>query len=75
MVQYGDGFHIEAKIPINPSAREILDFRYSRRVELLHYSLTVRRHMNALDRAVAEQIWKDYRLGRYPKRTTGLLPL
>lgn len=70
--QYADGFHIRAKLPVNPSAREILDFRYSRRVELLRYAITVWRHMSALDRAIAKQIAADYSKGAYPARTTGL---
>lgn len=70
--QYADGFHIRVKLPVNPSAREILDFRYSRRVELLRYAITVWRHMTALDRAIAKQIAVDYSMGAYPARTTGL---
>lgn len=72
LTQYTDGFHIRAKLPVNPSAREILDFRYSRRVEFLRYALTTWRHMSALDRAVARQIAADYQAGTYPMRTTGL---
>lgn len=71
-VQYKDGFHIRAKLPTNPSVREILGFRYSRRVELFSYASTVWRHMNALDRAIADRIAIDYRAGVYPARTTGL---
>ena len=72
LTQYGDGFHIRAKLPANPSAREILDFRYSRRVELLRYAITVWRHMSALDHAIAKQIAADYSTGTYPARITGL---
>jgi len=72
LVQYRDGFHIRAKLPANPDVREILGFRYMRRVELLRYASTVWRHMAALDRAVARQIALDYADGVYPKRTTGL---
>ncbi len=71
-VQYNDGFHIRAKLPINPDVREILGFRYSRRIELLRYSTTVWRHLTALDRAVAREILVAYRRKEYPKRTTGL---
>ncbi|HCI53086.1 MAG TPA: hypothetical protein DE312_07210 [Gallionella sp.] len=69
---YHDGFHIRAKLPINPDTREIMGFRYSRRVELLRYASTVWRHMTALDRIIAKQIDADYTAGVYPRRTTGL---
>lgn len=72
LVQYRDGFHIHAKLPTNPSVREILDFCHSRRVELFKYTSAVWRHMTALDRAVAAEIAAAYKRGDYPKRTTGL---
>lgn len=70
--QYSDGFHMRAKLPTNPSVRDILGFRYNRRVELLAYANTVWRQMSALDRAVAQQILFLYREGAYPVRTTRL---
>jgi hypothetical protein len=70
--QYRDGFHIRAKLPVNPEVREILGFRFSRHVELLKYALTTWRHMAALDRAVAREIALAYRRGGYPMRTSGL---
>lgn len=70
--QYSDGFHIFAKLPANPAVRDILGFRYSRRVELLAYGSTVWRHMSALDRAIAKQVMLLYKQGSYPMRITRL---
>jgi hypothetical protein len=70
--QYGDGFHMRAKLPTNPAVRDIIGFQYSRRVELLAYASTVWRQMTALDRAVARQVLRLYREGSYPVRTTRL---
>lgn len=70
--KYSDGWEIHAKIPTNPNIRNIEGFRFSRRVELLKYSLTVFRHMVALDRAVGKSIYKLYLAGEYPKRTNNL---
>lgn len=72
LVQTSDGFHIRGKLPTNPNIREICGFRYSKRVELLRYACTVYRHMKALDRAVAQEILKTYRLNEYPRRLTNL---
>lgn len=63
---------LRAKLPTNPNVREILGFRYSRRVELLRYAITVHRHVTALDRAVARAIWKLYKGGSFPLRITNL---
>jgi len=65
-------FDLRGKLPINPNIREILGFRFSRRVELLRYAITVHRHMTALDRTVAREIWRAFRSGEYPNRRTGL---
>jgi hypothetical protein len=70
--QYADVFQLRGKIPVNPQARDILDFRYSRRVELFHYATTVWKHMVAFDRAVATLLWRKYKQGAYPKQLTGL---
>jgi hypothetical protein len=72
LYRHRDGFHIRAKLPTNPNVRDILGFRFSRRVELLRYAYTVWRHMVALDRAVASEIDNLYVTGQYPKRTSGL---
>ena len=70
--QYSDGFELRCRLPTNPNVRDILGFRFSRRVELLRYAITVYRHMRALDRTVASQIKRDYDAGQYPKRTSRL---
>ena len=72
LVQRSDGFHIRAKLPINPDSREILKFRFSKRVELLKYACTVYKHMTTLDRVVAKEIFRAYRRNEYPKKLTNL---
>ena len=72
LTQYSDGFHIRARLPVNPNVRDILGFRFARRVELLRYACTVWQHMTALDRAVAAEIARAFANGDYPKRTSNL---
>ncbi len=72
LVQYSDGFHFRAKLPTNPNVRDILGFRFSRRVELLRYACSVWRHLIALDRAVAFDIRREYQAGNYPKKISNL---
>jgi len=72
LVQYKDGFEVRAKLPVNPNVREILGFRFSRRVELFKYACTVHRHMTALDRAVAQEIERAFKRGEYPIRKKNL---
>lgn len=67
-----DGFEIRAKLPVNPNAREILGFRFSRRVELLRYAYAVHKNMTALDRAIAREIARAFTNGEYPKRISSL---
>lgn len=69
---YADGFEIRGKLPVNPNVREILGFRFSRRVELFRYARAVHRHMTALDRAIAKEIARAFARGEYPKRTSNL---
>jgi hypothetical protein len=70
--QYTDGFELRCRLPTNPNVRDILGFRFSRRVDVLRYAISIYRNMLALDRAVASQIQRDYDAGQYPKRTTHL---
>lgn len=70
--KYPDGWELRAKLPTNPNVREILGFRFSRRVELLRYAVSVHRHMWAFDKAVARALWKLYRLGDFPVRKDAL---
>jgi hypothetical protein len=68
----GDAFEIRGKLPVNPNVREILGFRFSRRVELLRYACAVHRNMTAFDRAVAANIDHAFGAGEYPKRVSNL---
>jgi len=54
--RYADGWEFRAKLPVNPNVREILGFRFSRRLELLRYALSVYRNVVAFDQAVAQTI-------------------
>lgn len=72
LIQSVDGFEIRGKLPVNPNVREILGFRFSRRVELLRYACAVHRNMTALDKAVAQQIARAFAAGEYPRRTANL---
>jgi len=62
------GWELRAPLPVNPNVREILGFRYRRRVELLRYAVTLHRHLTALDKAVALAIWRLYRRQEFPLR-------
>ena len=66
--RYPDRWEVRAELPTNPNVREILGFRFSRRVELLRYALRVYSDMVALDRAVARTLSGLYRQRRYPVR-------
>jgi hypothetical protein len=66
--RYPAGWELRAKLPINPNVREILGFRYSRRVELMRYAIAVHRHMSAFDKSVAAIIARLYRAGEFPVR-------
>jgi len=66
--RYPDKWELRAKLPTNPNVRDILGFRYSRRVELLRYALRVYGELMALDRAVARTVWGLYRQKKYPVR-------
>jgi len=72
LLQYKDGFQIRGKLPVNPNVREILGFRYSRRVELFKYACSVHRYMTALDSAVAREIERLFKTGGYPVKKKGL---
>ena len=70
--QCRDGFEIRGKLPVNPNVRDILGFRFSRRVELFRYARAVHRNMSALDKAVAREIVRAFAQGEYPKRISNL---
>jgi hypothetical protein len=70
--QSANGWEIRCKLPTNPNVREMMSFRYSRRVELLKYSIATYRNMMTLDKKVAEEIRRLYQAGNYPMRTKNL---
>jgi hypothetical protein len=72
MIQGVDGFEIRGKLPVNPNVRDILGFRFSKRVELLKYACATHRNMAALDRSVAKEITRSFVRGEYPARISNL---
>jgi hypothetical protein len=66
--RYPDRWEVRAKLPTNPNVREILGFRFSRRVELLRYALHVHNNMLAFDRRVARMLLKLYQRKDFPIR-------
>lgn len=73
--RYSNGWEIRGKLPINPNIREPSKFKFSRRVELLKYSISVFKHMLALDNSVAIEIYKLYKINQFPKRIDNLVHL
>jgi hypothetical protein len=69
---YSNGWEIRCRLPVNPNTRDMLRFRFSRRSELLKYSLSVWRHMQKLDKDVAAYISDEFNAGRYPQKIHGL---
>ncbi|MFC2071212.1 hypothetical protein ACFLUU_00630 [Chloroflexota bacterium] len=69
---YSNGWEIRSKLPTNPGVREMVAFRYSRRVELLKYAISTHRQMQRLDKLVALEIQRLYKVGEFPKRTNNL---
>ena len=69
---YNNGFEVRCKLPTNPNVRDILGFRFSRRVELLKYAIHVYRELQTLDKRIAKQISADYKRGEFPRRKDNL---
>jgi len=69
---YSDGFEVRCKLPTNPNVRDILGFRFSRRVDVLKYAINVYRKLQALDKRIAKLISSDYKIGEFPKRKDNL---
>lgn len=65
-------FLILCPLPTNPNERETEHFRYSRRLDVLSYSLTLHRHLRALDRKVSRRIESAWKAGEFPRRRHGL---
>lgn len=66
------GWRMHMKLPVNPNVRDVEGFQFSRRTDLMPYAAATYRHFVALDRAVATEIRRLYKLGEYPKRTQHL---
>lgn len=75
LVRYSDGWQVRAKLPKNPNVRDITKFKYSRRLELLRYSVGLWRRVNLLDKSLAKELSRLYRTGEFPKRTQNLFAL
>lgn len=69
---YSDGWEIRCELPANPNVRDILGFKYSRRVELLKYTISTYKHMVALDKSIAKEIKALYKRNDFPKRKSNL---
>lgn len=69
---YSYGWEVRGKLPTNPNIRDIFGFKFSRRVELLKYAISVFKHMCALDSAVSKEIYKLYKAKQFPKRVNDL---
>ena len=72
ITRYADGWEVRAPIPRNPNERDILGFRKGRRYDVLKYTSAVWRHLTALDRAVANELRRLSRQGKFPVRTEDL---
>lgn len=70
--RYQREWQVRCKLPVNPNARDIIAFRWSRRHDVLSYALTIWRHLNALDRKIAHALQNDFKAGTYPARTENL---
>jgi hypothetical protein len=73
--RYQQEWQVRCKLPVNPNARDIIAFRWSRRHDVLSYALTIWRHLNAFDREIARAIRKDFDAGTYPARTDNLFKI
>ncbi len=71
-IQKNSNILLRCKLPTNPNIRTVEGFRYSINTEVYKYASTLYRHMSALDKAVARDIMKLYKAGKFPKRTKNL---
>ena len=72
LIEVSGQLHLRCKIPVNPNIRTSEGFKYSKRTELLKYSIMLYRHLITLDRSIAKEIKKMYRDDQYPKRINNL---
>lgn len=70
--RYSNGWELYGKLPTNPNVRDILGFKFSRRIELLKYAISVSKHMSALDTTISKEIFKLYNSKKFPKRINNL---
>jgi hypothetical protein len=63
---------LRCKLPTNPNIRTVEGFRYSKKVEVLKYAISLYRHLSALDKTVGKEIMRLYAQGESPKRTRNL---
>jgi hypothetical protein len=70
--RYKNGWEQRARIPINPNVREILGFRFNRRVELWRYARVTWLRMTRLDQVAARQLAHLHAAGAFPVRLSGL---
>src|SRR5208283_1521102 len=72
ILSYNGSLILRCKLPTNPNIRTVEGFRYSKKVEVLKYAISLYRHLSALDKAVGKEIMRLYQQGDYPKRTRNL---
>lgn len=60
------------RIPTNPNLRVAEGFKFSKRVDLLRYSISVYRNLVKLDEQVSDKIEELYQNNQFPKRTENL---
>src|SRR6266540_1970852 len=60
--------YLHARLPSNPNARDITEFRFRPAVDVLHYTVGVYRQMICLDQVIAKELLALYDCGAYPKR-------
>jgi hypothetical protein len=70
--RYPDGWEVRCPIPTNPNVRESEGFRFSRRVELLRYAISVYDKLRLLDRRLGRSIKVAWQQGTFPKRVDNL---
>ncbi len=70
--QYSNGWEVRGKLPTNPNVRDIIGFKFSRRVELLKYAISVFKHTSVLDSTVSKEIYKLYKANQFPKQLNNL---
>jgi hypothetical protein len=70
--RYPDGWEVRCQIPTNPNARETDGFRFSRRIELLRYAISVYEKLRLLDRRLGRSIREAWQQRTFPKRVDNL---